>query len=226
MSNQVLIILHQATSTPGRIGTLLKSRGYNLIVRRPALGDKLPDTLEGDYAAAIMFGGPMIANDKDDFIRYEKDWIQLPLKEDIPFLGICLGAQLLACSIGGAIKIKDHVEIGYYPIRPTAYGEKIIDWPPFVHQWHREWMQPPDDAKILAIGQGEEPQAFQYSKRAYGIQFHSELTLAMVNRWLVKAEHRLTLNGAQQREKHFEGRYMHDNHVKTWLNNFFDLLLK
>ena len=81
-------------------------------------------------------------------------------KEDIPFLGICLGAQLLACSIGGSIKIKDHVEIGYYPIRPTAYGKKIIDWPPFVHQWHREWMQPPDDAKILAIGQGDEPQAF------------------------------------------------------------------
>ena len=74
MSNQVLIILHQATSTPGRIGTLLKSRGYNLIIKRPALGDKLPDTLEGDYAA-IMFGGPMSANDKDDFIRYEKDWI-------------------------------------------------------------------------------------------------------------------------------------------------------
>ena len=48
----------------------------------------MPDTLEGDYAAAIMFGGPMSANDKDDFIRYEKDWIQLPLKEDIPFLGI------------------------------------------------------------------------------------------------------------------------------------------
>ena len=71
MSNQVLIILHQATSTPGRIGTLLKSRGYNLIIKRPALGDKLPDTLEGDYAAAIMFGGPMSANDKDDFFRYE-----------------------------------------------------------------------------------------------------------------------------------------------------------
>ena len=69
MSNQVLIILHQATSTPGRIGTLLKSRGYNLIIKRPALGDKLPDTLEGDYAAAIMFGGPMSANDKDDFIQ-------------------------------------------------------------------------------------------------------------------------------------------------------------
>ena len=177
----------------------------------------MPDTLEGDYAAAIMFGGPMSANDKDDFIRYEKDWIQLPLKEDIPFLGICLGAQLLACSIGGSIKVKDPVELGYYPIRPTAYGKKIIDWPPFVHQWHREWMQPPDDAKILAIGQGEEPQAFQYSKRAYGIQFHSELTLAMVNRWLVKAEHRLTLNGAQQREKHFEGRYMHDTVSYTHL---------
>ena len=101
MSNQVLIILHQATSTPGRIGTLLKSRGYNLIVRRPALGDKLPDTLQGDYAAAIMFGGPMSANDKDDFIRYEKDWIQLPLKEDIHFLVFVLERNYWLAVLGG-----------------------------------------------------------------------------------------------------------------------------
>ena len=225
MRNNVLIILHQVTSTPGRIGILLKSRGYNLIIRRPALGDELPRTLKDDYAAVIMFGGPMSANDKDNFILYEKDWIQVPLKENVPFLGICLGAQLLACSVGGSIKIKDHVEIGYYPIKPTEYGKSIISWPPFVHQWHREWMEPPKEAKLMAVGQNDEPQAFQYSDRAYGIQFHSELTLAMVNRWLVKAEHRLVLNGAQKREKHFEGRYIYDGHVKTWLNNFFDLLL-
>ena len=81
MSDKVLIILHQETSTPGRIGILLKSRGYNLIEKRPALGDDLPDTLKGKYAAAIVFGGPMSANDKDGFIRYEKDWINVPLKE-------------------------------------------------------------------------------------------------------------------------------------------------
>ena len=63
-----------------------------------------------------MFGGPMSANDEDDFIKYEKEWIQVPLKENKPFLGICLGAQLLSCSIGGTITTKDNVEIGYYPI--------------------------------------------------------------------------------------------------------------
>ena len=47
----------------------------------------------------------------------------------------------------------------------------------------------------------------------------------MLNRWLVKAEHRLILDGAQDRKNHFEGRFMHDHHVKTWLNDFFDLLL-
>ncbi len=47
----------------------------------------------------------------------------------------------------------------------------------------------------------------------------------MINRWLVKAEHRLVMNGAQQRDKHFEGRLIYDKHVKTWLNDFFDLLL-
>jgi GMP synthase (glutamine-hydrolysing) len=226
MDNKVLIILHQETSTPGRVGMLLEKRGYKLITKRPSLGDKLPDSLEDGYAGAVMFGGPMSANDQDDFIKYEKEWIQVPLKENKPFLGICLGAQLLSCSIGGTITTKDNVEIGYYPIRPTEYGRKLLNWPPFVHQWHREWMRPPQEAKILAVGLDEDPQAFQYGEKAFGIQFHSELTQAMINRWLVKAEHRLLMNGAQQRDKHFEGRLLYDKHVKTWLNDFFDLLLK
>lgn len=225
MTKKILIILHQSTSTPGRIGTLLENRGYKLDIRRPALGDQLPQSLKGKFDGAVMFGGPMSANDDEDFIKYEKDWIQIPLKENIPFVGICLGAQLLACSLGGSIKIKDHVEIGYYPIVPTEYGEKLLKWPPFVHQWHREWMQPPKNSKILAFGNDGEPQAFRYADNAFGIQFHSELTLAMLNRWLVKAEHRLILDGAQDRKNHFEGRFMHDHHVKTWLNDFFDLLL-
>ena len=225
MTKKILIILHQSTSTPGRIGRLLENRGYKLDIRRPALGDQLPQSLKGKFDGAVMFGGPMSANDDEDFIKYEKDWIQIPLKEDIPFVGICLGAQLLACSLGGSIKIKDHVEIGYYPIVPTEYGEKLLKWPPFVHQWHREWMQPPKTANILATGKEDDAQAFRYQENAFGIQFHSELTLAMINRWLVKAEHRLIMNGAQQRKYHFEGRFLHDHHVKTWLNDFFDLLL-
>ena len=68
----VLIVMHQETSTPGRVGHALQQRGYPLDMRRPRFGDPLPETMDG-HAAAIIFGGPMSANDTDDFIRREID---------------------------------------------------------------------------------------------------------------------------------------------------------
>src|SRR6476469_3743357 len=66
----ILIVLHQETSTPGRLGHALRQRGYPLDVRRPRFGDPLPETMAG-HAGAITFGGPMSANDTTDFIRRE-----------------------------------------------------------------------------------------------------------------------------------------------------------
>src|ERR1700722_3582907 len=88
----VLIVLHQESSTPGRIGNALRALGYGLEIRRPRFGDPLPETLDG-HAGAVIFGGPMSANDPDDFVRREIDWIAVPLREQRPLLGICLGAQ-------------------------------------------------------------------------------------------------------------------------------------
>ncbi len=62
--DKVLIVLHQGHSTPGRIGASLRQRGYALDIRRPSLGDPLPETL-AEHAGAIVFGGPMSANDED-----------------------------------------------------------------------------------------------------------------------------------------------------------------
>ena len=95
MLQPILIVMHQETSTPGRVGHALRQRGYRLDMRRPPLGDPLPATMTG-HAGAIIFGGPMSANDPTDFIRREIDWLRAPLKENKPFLGICLGAQMLA----------------------------------------------------------------------------------------------------------------------------------
>src|SRR3954466_13356102 len=83
----VLIVLHQETSTPGRVGNVLRALGYPLDIRRPRFGDPLPETLEA-HAGAVIFGGPMSANDCDDFVRCEIDWIAVPLREQRPFLGI------------------------------------------------------------------------------------------------------------------------------------------
>jgi GMP synthase (glutamine-hydrolysing) len=75
----VLIVLHQETSSPGRVGNVLRTLGHPLDIRRPRFGDALPETLDG-HAGAVIFGGPMSANDPDDFVRQEIDWISVPLK--------------------------------------------------------------------------------------------------------------------------------------------------
>src|SRR3954449_4294771 len=73
----VLIVLHQESSTPGRVGNALRALGYTFDIRRPRFGDCLPETLE-EHAGAVVFGGPMSANDADDFVRREIDWIAVP----------------------------------------------------------------------------------------------------------------------------------------------------
>src|SRR6201995_1085274 len=119
----VLVVLHQETSTPGRVGNALRALGHGLDVRRPRFGDPLPETLD-DHAGAVIFGGPMSANDSDDFLRREIDWISVPLREQRPFLGICLGAQMLAKQLGAQVAPhpEGRAQMGYSPVRPTAAG--------------------------------------------------------------------------------------------------------
>ena len=148
----VLIILHQESSSPGRVGNALRALGHPLDVRRPRFGDALPETLD-KHAGAVIFGGPMSANDGDDFVRREIDWIAVPLRERRPFLGICLGAQMLARQLGARVAPhpQGRAQIGYYPIRPTPAGLEICpNWPDHVYHWHREGFELPSGAELLA----------------------------------------------------------------------------
>src|SRR5918911_1058119 len=78
MSNRILIVLHQETSNPGRVGQLLRRRGFELDIRRPRFGDPLPETL-ARHAGAVVFGGPMSANDDEPYVHAEIDWLRVPL---------------------------------------------------------------------------------------------------------------------------------------------------
>ena len=102
----VLAVLHQETSSCGRLGHMLEGLGYRLDIRRPPLGDELPETLE-NHAGAVIFGGPMSANDNHEYVKREIDWIDIPLKESKPFLGICLGAQMMAKKLGGTVQANE-----------------------------------------------------------------------------------------------------------------------
>jgi GMP synthase (glutamine-hydrolysing) len=224
MSQPVLIVLHQEHSTPGRVGNALRSRGYTLDIRRPRFDEPLPETLE-HHAGAVIFGGPQSANDKDAFIRREIDWLNVPLKEGKPYLGICLGAQMLARHLGAKVypHPHGHAEVGYYPIRPTSAGRAVCkDWPDQVYQWHREGFDLPRDATLLAEGDAFPVQAFRCGNAAYALQFHMDVTHAMMCRWTTRGHDRMQMPGAQQRAAHFEGRLMHDTACRAWLDSFLD----
>lgn len=224
---KILVVLHQETSSPGRVGQALTRRGFALDVRRPPLGDPLPATL-ADHAGAVIFGGPMSANDPDPFIRREIDWIAVPLAEEKPFLGICLGAQMLVRQLGGAVgpHVGGMAEIGYYPLTPTDAGRRLVpDWPTMVYQWHREGFEAPAGCELLAAGETFRNQAIRCGRAAYGIQFHTELTYAMLNRWTTRGAARLDLPGAQPRRAHFDGRGRFDAMTRRWLEEFLDVWL-
>jgi GMP synthase (glutamine-hydrolysing) len=202
----------------------LQDRGFELDIRRPPLGDPLPSSLD-EHAGAVMFGGPMSANDPDNFVKRETDWLAVPLKENRPFLGICLGAQKLVRHLGGNVQThpEGQVEIGYYPLQATPEGQALMDWPDMVYQWHREGFDLPHGAVRLARGDTYPNQAFRYGERTFALQFHTELTLAMMCKWSVKGAQRMTAPGAQQRKQQLEGRLLHDAAVKQWLEDFLDI---
>ena len=221
MQQPVLIVLHQEHSTPGRIGNALRQLGYPLDVRRPRFGDPLPESM-AEHSAAVIFGGPMSANDEDEFIRSEIAWIGVPLREHKPFLGICLGAQMCARCLGGRVfrHPQGHAEIGYYPIRPTEAGLAAVNvWPECVYQWHREGFELPPGAELLAEGDTFEVQAIRYD-RAFALQFHPDVTHAMICKWTTRGHERMQLPGAKPRETHFADRAVYDYSARAWLNLF------
>ncbi len=217
----VLIIVHQMQSNPGIIGQWFRQNGHPVDIRRPRFGDPLPESLDG-YCGAVVFGGPMSANDKDTFIKKEIDWISVPLREKKPFLGVCLGAQMLVKHLGG--EVGPHpgsmFECGYYPITPTDDGRQFVDWPDYVYQWHGEGFTLTDGCKLLAGGDIFQNQAIVYGDQAFGVQFHPEITLAMVHRWTVMGARRIGLPGTKSRDVHFPDHRKYAPEVRAWVDQF------
>lgn len=218
----VLIVVHQAHSNPGHVGQWFRTHGYPIDIRRPYDGQDLPETLAG-HCGAVIFGGPQSANDPLPHIRREVEWIRVALKEKKPFLGICLGAQMLAHHLGARVDHCCHgtVEIGYHPVEATDHGHVLGPLPSRVFQWHREGFDVPAGGKLLATSRGHYPnQAFIYGPAAVGVQFHPEITFSQVNRWSGSNPMRLLMRGARPRREQVETHLMEAPRVHDWLDIF------
>jgi GMP synthase (glutamine-hydrolysing) len=219
---KALLILHQSRSSYGDVGIKLKQRGFILDIKKPALGEKLPQNMN-EHDVAVIYGGPMSANDDNDAIKYETDWISVALESEKPFLGICLGGQMLANNLGGSVQRAgdgSH-EIGFFDVIPHGEGLQVFQDQKTFFQWHNEGFTVPKSCKILARGEKFPEQAFQYGK-AYGIQFHPEVNIRMHLAWLHYAAYKLKEPGAQTRIKQLNLRIKHGKKINMWLDHFLD----
>lgn len=136
-------------------------------------------------------GGPMSVyeEEKYPFLRKEEEFLRLIIQREIPFLGICLGSQLLAKAKGAIVKKGVCKEIGYCSVELTPEGLrdplfKGLGRKLEVFQWHEDELQIPEGGVLLARGERCINQALRWGKNAYGLQFHIEVSPQMVELWL------------------------------------------
>jgi GMP synthase (glutamine-hydrolysing) len=224
MKPTVLLIDHPVSHRDDRASLWLQEKGYSLEWCSPGKGDSLPPVDSG-YAGVICYGGVESANDDGtDYIRAELDWIGRWVDNGGRYLGICLGSQLLARTLGGRVVAhQDGLhEIGYVEITPTPAANGFLAGPMHVYHWHNEGFEIPASAELLASGPVFPNQAFRYGEKAYGIQFHPEMGPEVISRWMREAAHMLAEPGAQSAEKQMADNKRFDGEMAAWLRGFLD----
>ncbi len=223
-SKRALMLRHMRRMQDDRVSKALIARGFELDYRCPAEGEPLPPLDEG-HDLAVVYGGVQSAND-EGYIRDEIGWIRSWVSTGRPYLGLCLGGQLLASAFGA--KVSHHPEgqheIGFVRICPAGDAE-FLPAPLYVYQWHKEGFELPSGATLLALGETFPNQAFRYGDAAYGIQFHPEVTAEIMLHWMNDSAASLSAPGASSKETQVEDAARHNGSVDVWLDQFLDLCL-
>jgi len=190
-SARALVITHTATEGVGTLGSWLPEAGLDLIVVEPWNGDVLPADLD-DYDALVVMGGPQQAFDDTSapWLAATKDLLRQAVAAQVPTLGMCLGAQLLAEATGGRVeKGTGGIEAGARLVakRDAAWEDPLLADVPFtptVVQWHEDAIVDlPPGAVLLASSSRYDNQAFRLGARAWGLQFHIETPPEMLRQW-------------------------------------------
>ncbi|HEX3323864.1 MAG TPA: type 1 glutamine amidotransferase [Solirubrobacterales bacterium] len=184
----LLAIQHVPWETPHRLLDACGSLTVHAV--KPLAGQELPD--HDEVAGAVVMGGPMGAEETDRHpeLATEREWLAEAVRREMPVLGICLGAQLLARALGAEVRPGEGPEIGWAPVEILDPGDPILGAlapTTTVLHWHGEVFDLPEGAKPLARSAQTEHQAFRHGS-AWGILFHPEADLALLEAWLAVAE--------------------------------------
>lgn len=186
---RVLVLQHEPGDPPGALGEIMSGHGLAwdvvLVEEQP-----LPDDVRA-YDALIAMGGPQHVGDDERYPYFVPEYalIQQAMQHDLPYLGICLGGQLLAHALGGRVTRHEQTELGFVQVDFTEAGraDPLYQGLPGhqrVFQWHEDTFALPPGAVRLATNAHTQNQAFRVGRRAYALQYHIELTPDLFRQWV------------------------------------------
>jgi GMP synthase (glutamine-hydrolysing) len=185
---RVLVLQHIACEHPGVFSEVMRERDVEQVAVELDEGEPLPDWREFD--AVVAMGGPMSAGDDANhpWLGPEKQLVRESVDDGRAFLGVCLGVQLLAASLDAPVYPAERPEVGLLPVELTTEGRADplfagIDDRLVSLQWHGDTFDLPTGSTRLARSPQVPNQAFRAGDRAYGIQFHLEVTGDMAREW-------------------------------------------
>lgn len=184
----LLAIQHVPWETPHRILDACGSLAVHTV--KPLAGQALPD--HDEVAGAVVMGGPMNVDEVERHppLALEREWLAEALRRELPLLGICLGAQLLARALGAEVRPGEGPELGFAPVEILDPDDPVLGAlapSTTVLHWHGDIFDLPEGARPLARSTQTEHQAFRHGN-AWGVLFHPEADLALVEAWLAVPE--------------------------------------